>query len=249
ADTLAHVVLDDGAAIAAIRNPLPARGGRAPESWRSVRREAPQAFRKPARAVTPDDYARAAAEHPDVVRAYATRRWWGSWHVVTLALDRLGGAPVDRAFQAEILAFLEARRLAGHDLAIAATAFAPLDLAFHVCVKPQADTAAVARALDLLFSARAGGLFHPDALDFGADVALSPLIAAAMGVPGVAWIGLFDAKGVRRGHFRRLDRPGIDYDAEGVIPVAEGEIARLDNDPNFPDRGRVRFEIDGGRRA
>jgi hypothetical protein len=34
---------------------------------------------------------------------------------------------------------------------------------------------------------------------------------------------------------------------EGVIKMASFEIARLDNDPNFPENGRIEFIIEGGR--
>jgi hypothetical protein len=35
--------------------------------------------------------------------------------------------------------------------------------------------------------------------------------------------------------------------ANGVLPVQSNEIAQLDNDPNFPERGRLTLKFQGGR--
>ena len=46
--------------------------------------------------------------------------------------------------------------------------------------------------------------------------------------------------------FHKLGRaPGSERE-DGVIKAADLEILRLDNDPNFPDNGRIEFEIEGG---
>lgn len=252
ADAVRHVILADGSKIAAIRNPLPAVGGTEPEAKETIRIAAPNAFRVQRRAVTPQDYATAAAEHPDVVRAYASRRWTGSWHTVTLAVDLVGGVTIDSVFAESLKRFLEDRRLAGHDLRIINPLFVSLDIALFACVRPDFYAPDVERALLREFSSRpigggALGYFHPDRLGFGEDVALSPIVARAMQVEGVQWIGMTDHDGNRVGRFRRMDQPDFDHDETGLIPVFEGEIARLDNDPNFPDRGVLRFHMDGGR--
>jgi hypothetical protein len=54
-----------------------------------------------------------AERHPLVQRAVANFRWTGSWRTVFITVDRLGGAPVDAAFEAELRGFLERFRLAG----------------------------------------------------------------------------------------------------------------------------------------
>ena len=74
---LAHVVLplaQQGARLT-VTNPLPARGGAAPEPTSSIRVEAPQAFRKQERAVTAADYAEVAMRHDEVANAMAIPRW------------------------------------------------------------------------------------------------------------------------------------------------------------------------------
>ncbi len=252
ADTIRHIVIDDGTSIARLRNPLPAVGGRSPETKQQIRINAPHAFKVQRRAVTPQDYADAAAQHPDVVRAYARRRWIGSWYTVTLAVDLVDGARVNSQFAQGLKRFLEERRLAGHDLKIIDPIFVPLDIALFVCVRPEFYAPDIAKELLRVFSARALndgtlGYFHPDRLGFGGDIALSPIIARAMQVEGVQWVGMSNHDGDRVGRFRRTDQPDFDHDDIGAIPIFEGEIARLDNDPNFPDFGTLQFHVEGGR--
>ncbi len=252
AAAIAHLVTVDGAGIKAVENPLPAVGGRAMESRRAVHAAAPQSFRTLKRAVTVEDYARVAAKHHAVARAYGRRVWTGSWHTITLAIDLVGGGDVDQAFEDDLRDFIENHRLAGHDLNIVSPIYVPLDIVFYVCARPDAYAAEVSRDLLNLFSDQdladgSKGLFHPDALSFGGDVAYSPLIARAMEVTGVGWIGTKDENGDPVGHFSRADQSDVDFTDDGAIPIAAGEIARLDNDPSRPEMGRIRFIVKGGR--
>lgn len=252
AGAIAHVVSGDAAGIAAVDNPIPAVGGRLPESRTAIHVAAPQSFRVPRRAVTVSDYCTVAGRHPAVAHAYGRRRWTGSWHTITLAIDLVGGGDLDAALETDLRGFLEDHRLAGHDLEFTAPLFVPLDIVFYVCAKPDAFAADVHRDLLALFSNRdlvdgTRGLFHPDNLEFGEDVVLSPLIARAMRVDGVAWIGTSNENNVPVGRFSRMDQPGIDYAAAAVLPIAVGEIARLDNDPSRQENGRIQFLIEGGR--
>ena len=91
------------------------------------------------------------------------------------------------------------------------------------------------------------GFFNPDNFSFGDNVLLSRILARAMLVEGVAWIGMRDGAGTVRGRFGRLDQPDIDYADSAEIPIAADEVARLDGDPDFPDRGQLRFIMAGGR--
>jgi hypothetical protein len=69
-------------------------------------------------------------------------------------------------------------------------------------------------------------------------VYLSPLYAVAQAVAGV--------RSVVVTQFQRLDNPSGDALAQGFFPLGRLEIARCDNDPNFPDRGRFRLVLEGG---
>jgi hypothetical protein len=234
-----------GDLIESVRNPLPARGGLEPETLEAVRRDAPVAFRVQERAVTPQDYADKAGLHPDVQRAAATLRWTGSWHTIFLTVDRRGGRLVDSRFEAELRAHLERFRLAGHDLEVDGPRFVPLELTLEVCVAPGFFRSDVVAALRRVFDNRlhpdgTRGFFHPDHFSFGQSVSLSQIAAEAHRVPGVRWV---DVTVLRR----QGDRAGEPVPASGIFSLNRLEIARLDNDPNFPDRGVLQIEAGGGR--
>lgn len=249
AGALRHVVaapltLPPGS-ITAVRNPLPARGGVAPESFDQIRQFAPQAFRRQERAVTEDDWAEVALRFPGVQRAVARFRWTGSWHTVFLTVDRVGGltAARDARFKTEFRAHLERFRLAGYDLEIADPVFVPLDLTLLVCVKPGYFRSDVLAALLRIFSTQANadgtrGFFHPDNFTFGQPLFLSKVCAAAMAVAGVA--------SVQPKKFQRYGRLANHELANALIPAAPLEILRLDNDRNFPENGKIEFDLHGG---
>ncbi len=64
------------------------------------------------------------------------------------------------------------------------------------------------------------------------------MIATAMQVAGVAYVTPL--------RFQRLGRNPAGEIAEGRIAMARLEIARLDNDPNAPEHGRIRFDVATG---
>ncbi|MFT3815291.1 MAG: putative baseplate assembly protein [Acidovorax sp.] len=234
ADAIAHVLCGfDG--ITRVRNPLAASGGADPLALARARMEAPQAFRRQERAVTREDYAAVAMRDPRVQRAVATRRWTGSWHTMFITVDRRGGEDVDPAFEDSIGAFIDRFRLAGHDVEIDAPAYVALDVALHVCARPGYFAADVAQRLLQVFGTGTGGFFHPDRFSFGDPVYLSAVVAAAMAVPGVSHVEPL--------RFQRLGRaPAGELDS-GCIAMARLEIARLDNDPNAPENGRIEFQV------
>jgi hypothetical protein len=83
------------------------------------------------------------------------------------------------------------------------------------------------------------GLFHPDRFTFGAPVHLSPIVAVAQAVEGV--------EAVRTERFQRLVGPDPASLDLGVIGIGPQEIAQLDNNPNFPERGRIEITGGGGK--
>ena len=242
AEALGRVVTAE-AGITRVRNPLPAAGGTEPEPLRRVLLDAPQAFRVQERAVTEADYAATAQRHPQVQRAAATRRWTGSWHTMFVTVDRRGSVSVDEAFRAELRAFLDRFRLAGYDLEIDAPRFVSLDIALDVCVTPTSLRSEVKQALlealgdgDLPDSRR--GFFHPDSFTFKQPVYLSQVVAAAMGVPGVQWVSPT--------RFQRWGQDPAGELAAGRVTFERLEIARLDNDANAPENGRLDLAMQGG---
>jgi baseplate J-like protein len=226
-----------------VRNPIAASGGADPESMEQIRQFAPQAFRTQERAVTEADYAEVARHHPEVQQAAARFRWTGSWQTVFVTIDRKGGRVVDADFEDEMRRFLGRFRLAGYDLEINAPVFVPLDIAVLVCVAPGFFGSDVKQTLLDIFSTRdlsggQRGFFHPDNFSFGQPVYLSRIYETAMAVNGVASVEVT--------RFNRFGKtPNHELDNYMLTPAAL-EIVRLDNDPNFPENGKIDFEMHGG---
>jgi hypothetical protein len=243
-ESISHIVSSD-ARLLSVVNPLPAQGGVDPETAEQIRRDVPEAFRKQERAVTPQDYALVSEDHDDVQRAAATFRWTGSWHSVFITADRKGGKAVDDPFEQEIVDHVERYRMAGYDLEVDGPRYVPLELAMTVCVKPEYFRADVRAALMRIFSKGwlddgRTALFHPDKFTFGQPVYLSEIYAAAQSVQGVSSVVIE--------HFRRLRLPDDPQPLdEGVLKLNRLEIARLDNDPNFPEHGVLKLQVGGGK--
>lgn len=243
AGAIAHVVNIDPD-ILAVRNPLPAQGGIDMEDAATVRRHAPQAFRRQERAVTPEDYAEVTERHAGVQRAAATLRWTGSWHTVFVTVDRDGGLPVDAGFEAEIARHVDRYRMAGHDTEFNDPVYVSLEIDLLVCVLPNYFRADVSAGLYDVLSNRVladgrRGLFHPDNLSFGQTVYLSQIYAAARQVAGVASVNA-----------TRFQRQGIDatqFRNDGFMRLARLEVPRLDNDANFQEHGVLRLNLFGGK--
>jgi len=243
ADALAHVVCDDNR-ILSVGNPLPARGGTDPETLEQVRRRAPRAFRTQERAVTPGDYAEVTERLSGVQRAAGTLRWTGSWHTVFVTVDREGGKSVEGGFDDRVHRHLGRYRMAGHDLHVAEPVFVSLEVDLLVCVEEGYFRSHVREGLLQVLGSgplpgHRRGVFHPDNFTFGQTVYLSPVYAAAREVPGV--------KSVEVQRFQRLGQDDPGPLADRRLPLGPLEIARLDNDPNFPEHGVLRLELHGGK--
>ena len=135
-------------------------------------------------------------------------------------------------------------RMAGHDLEIEAPLYVSLEIEMRVSVAPDYFRSNVEGALLSIFNSLIlpdgrRGLFHPDNFTFGQPVYLSPLIAAAQALEGVALarITTFQRQGT-------IDPNAI---ADGKLAMGRLEIARCDNDPNFPEHGVFRLKMEGGK--
>lgn len=227
------------------RNPFPVQGGTDPEPLDEVRLFAPHAFRTDLqRAITTDDYARLARESSNrIQRAAATLNWTGSWYEVVVAIDPLGTETASRALLHHVRAYLENYRRIGYDLKVVPAQYVPLDIAITICVLPNFLRGHVKSALLDLFSNRVlpggrKGFFHPDNLTFGTGIALSKLVAVAAAVPGV--------QSVKVTSLKRGDE-STDYVEQEFLPIGPHEIAQLDNDPSFPEHGKLTLNMEGGR--
>jgi len=242
AEAIARIHWDNNG-ISRIRNPLPAVGGQSSETIEEVKQFAPEAFRTQERAVTEADYAVKTELHPQVQKALATFRWTGSWHTVFLTIDRKNGLSIDDQFKIEICSHLEKYRMAGYDLEIRPPKFVPLEIEMNVCVKQGYFRNVVKQKLMNIFSRfdmpdASRGFFHPDNFTFGQPVYLSAIYKQAMNVDGIESLELKT--------FKRYARSANLEKENGVLQPGEREIIRLDNDPNFPENGKINFLMYGG---
>jgi hypothetical protein len=243
AEALAHVI-DPGNVtgwpdVATVRNPMPASGGVDPESSERVKQLAPAAFRAVQyRAVTAEDYARIAERHPEVSRAVASFRWTGSWHTVYVAIDPKAQADLSEDLERRVGNWIYAHTQAGYDLEIEPPAFVPLEIEITICVAPEHFRADVEQAVADALNARTG-FFRPDNFTFGQPLYLSVLYAALERIEGV------DSSVVTV--FKRYAKVAADELETGVLGVERTEVLRLDNDPNFPERGLLRLRMVGGK--
>jgi|AraplaMF_Col_mMF_1032025.scaffolds.fasta_scaffold00035_119 hypothetical protein len=242
-DTLIHTTLPHPE-ILGLRNPLAARGGSDPETIEEVRQRAPFAFRRQERAVTRDDYADVTLRMGGLQAARGTWKFTGTWRTIFVTADRNGGLEIDDVFAGRIRDFLEVYRLAGRDLECDAAHTVAIELELAVCVLPAYFRSDVGLELFDLFSNRVLpdgrlGLFHPDRWTFGQTVFLSPLIAAAQAVAGVASV---EAK-----VFQRHGDPATSGLSNGLLRFDRLEIPRLDNDASFPEHGEFRLALLNGK--
>ncbi|MEZ5082198.1 MAG: hypothetical protein R2750_01905 [Bacteroidales bacterium] len=241
-DSITRIVWEQGGFIS-IRNPLPATGGTNAETMAEAREFAPQAFRTQERAVTEADYAEKTELHSEVQKAAARFHWTGSWYTVFVTIDRKNGLDVDNDFKSEIIRHLEKYRMAAYDLEIRGPRFVPLSLELNVCVKAGYFRSNVKEKLLEVFSCfdlpdGTRGFFHPDNFTFGQPVYLSHIYKVAMAVSGV--------ESVEIKRFQEWAKKPNKEIENGMLQPEELEIIRLDNDPNFPENGKIDFIMFGG---
>ena len=277
AETITYIVFRKGTLTGVTlkpRNPFAATGGQDAEPIEDVKMFAPHAFKAVLeRAVTSDDYASLAGDNarrrkaraeleamdPTICAqafrplqsAKAALRWSGSWYTAQVALDPEDSEDPGSALIEEITDYLAPFRRMGHDLLVGPARYVPLTLAVTVCVLPNYLRGHVEGAvLDALSNRRLPdgrlGFFHPDNLTFGDGIYVSRLLAAVQAVPGVQDVTINELERFE------ISEPAVDIDGEevpanSVLELGPMEIAQLDNDPDFPEHGRLTLTLRGGR--
>jgi hypothetical protein len=229
------------------RNPLPARGGTAPEPIAEAKLFAPRAFRKELqRAIIAEDYAAIVKrEFPaEVQRAGAELRWTGGWYSVRVAIDPLGSLNASAGLLERVEKMLRRYRRMGHDVQVVPARYVPIEIMMIICVQPHFLRGHVeAELLDVFQSGLRidgkPGFFHPDNLTFGDSIYLSWLVAAAQAVEGVESVQITKLERLFVGPNREIEG--------GFLPIAPLEVARLDADPINPENGKLKLDLKGGR--
>jgi predicted phage baseplate assembly protein len=223
-----------------ITNPLPAENGADAETADEVKQLAPEAFRAVTyRAVREEDYREAAERLAWVQRAGAQFRWTGSWLTAFVTPDPLGAVSVTENQRGELAVQLDRFRQAGREAVVTDPTYADIDLIITVCVQPFAYPGDVAaRVLTALVgNKKTIGFFSADNYTFGDPLRRSQLEAVIQRVPGVRAAGEIQIR--RRGYF--------DWQVlTGPYEVGHREVLRLENDPDYPERGTLELILEGG---
>lgn len=250
ADSITRFVFrgtDSGSGVLAARNPLPAIGGTVPESVAEAKLRAPFTIRnRLERAITAADYAAIVMrEFPaQVQRATAVMRWSGDGPDVLVAVDALGSEKPSDALLKRIWRRLQKYRRIGHDVYVVPARLVPLSLSLTVCVKSSYLRGHVKAAVLAALSSRrlpggALGFFHPDRLSFGESIYVSQIVAVVQAIEGVESVVVTTLERLGEGSHGEL--------VDGLLQLDALEIAQLDGDPNFPERGTLTLCMGGGR--
>lgn len=230
--------------IAGCTNPLAARGGVDPETNAQIQRRAPQAFITQERAVNMADYETVTESSPQVKQAVAQLRWTGSWYTVFLAVEPENAGNLTPALKRSLTWLVNRYRLAGQDVQLESPQYVPLEIRLTVCVDPEYFQSDVKQALLAALGSQLQpdgqpGYFDPDSFAFGETVYLSPIYAAARKVAGV--------KSVTASAFQPQGVATKSYLRRGEIQLGPLQIAQMDNDPGYPNHGRLTLVMQGGK--
>lgn len=241
-----------------VHNPFDVTDGRDPEPVVEILRRVPEAYRsRQRRAVTLQDYVDQAESLQEVSHAYAHYAWTGSWRTVRVSIDPAGTDELLEPIRLKIESHLNALRLIGEDLEIRQAQYVALDIEIRLCAHPDYWPEDLAAELDQEFSDGytfdgRRGFFHPDEWTFGQPLHASQLVGRALSVPGV---GRALSVSMRRWNaglgpttstiiLNPEDLPENIIDALEVHP---NEVIRVSNDPSHIEKGRILFDIEGGR--
>jgi hypothetical protein len=194
--------------------------------------------------VRPEDYEAAAKTLPWVLAAGTSFRWTGSWLTVFTAVDPVGGGTVGNQDAVQLIQLLNRQRLAGYESYAPPSAHISIDLIITVCIMPTWLASDVESGILKALGTNTGtsstaGFFFADRFTFGTPLFRSRLEATIQAVPGVQ--GVLSITYRERG-------ASLDFiDLPPVFRVGTNQILRIENDPNFPERGTIQLIAVGGR--
>jgi hypothetical protein len=237
------------ATMTSVRNPFVVTNGADAETAQHIQRMAPQAFRAVQyRAVRAADYEEAAETLPWVLKAGTSFRWTGSWLTVFTSVDPTAGGTrgvsATEDEQEQLIDLLNRRRLAGYESYAPPPTLVSIDLVITVCVDTgwlfsDVEAGVLSRLADAEQPDGTEGFFYADSFTFGTPLYRSNLEAAIQGVSGVN--GVLDVE------YRQRGASNVFQPLPAVLEFGAGEILRVANDPNYPERGTIRVIAEGGR--
>ena len=224
----------------AVTNVLPATGGREPHTLARTKEKLPASLRHGPlqRAVALEDYATVAMDVPGAGRATA-RAGGGLFNTVLVLVDPEGAEDLDEGLRRRVQDYVDTLRMTGREHVVLAAEYVPLEVELVLCAQSGFSRQLVRDRV--LAELRPGsrerpGWFHPDRLSFGDTVRLGDLLAFVQGIAGV--------RSVTATVFRPLgDTTGPAV--RNIILLGRTKVARLDDDPDFPEHGTLEVRIVG----
>jgi hypothetical protein len=226
--------------VTSARNPFAATGGADAESNAHIRNIAPYAFQATQfRDVQPGDYVASAETLPWVYRAGCAFRWSGSWLTAFTVADPEGTDAVTEQQKLGLVELLNRRRLAGYESYVPPAVYISLDLVIDICVAATAIGPNIEAAVLSALNTTSTGFFFADRFTFGTPLYRSVLEATIQAVPGVNGILRirYRQRGVTLG-FKKLP---------DVFAPPPNAILRIENNPDFPERGTLKVIAEGGQ--
>ena len=220
-DALVHVH-SDVLGLLAVRNPIPASGGTAPDTMAMARRSVLQRKATVHACVEPDDYARLAETHPQVRQASAVQSWSGTLPVMTVHILPEHGNSAPDSVLADLMTLMERHRRIGVRVEVQNAHVVHVDVALKIMVSNRLPMATIRKRIFEVIGARsslASGVFSADKLGLGQSAYEAPMVRAVCAVDGVKWSETVC--------FQRRDQSGR-FMQEGVILIQPHEVARMD---------------------
>ena len=224
-------------------NPFDVTKGMDPEPTAEIIRRVQEAYlARQYRAITLVDYENRAMELDSVSNAKAMYQWSGSWRILRLAIDPIGGYDAQEKIRRAVAEALEPVRLIGDDLEVRLPHYVPLDIKIHICIDPDYWIEDIRYLLEQEFSigyTQDGrkGFFHPDNWTFGQDLPDSQVLGQVELVKGIGHVSCLEMKRFNEVTPGKPDR----------IEVQIHEIIQVENDPDHQEKGIITFDIKGGR--
>lgn len=233
--------------IQSVRNPLPAVGGRDPETLDAARRAIPGCYRQnQPRALAPSDYATLSRKVSGVHNAAALLSWTGTRLCIRVAVQPRSGEDPDTMLLQRVEHALIVARAIGHDVTVTPPDYHPVFVALTV----ELDTFSIRdvarnKIAELLGDGElpdgSPAFFHPNRFSFGDTLYRSALVAAVQELPGVVSVLVTKLRFLKRTTDPRSN------DADGNLKVSPSGIIRCDNNPASPEHGYVELTLVGGR--
>lgn len=226
--------------VTSARNPFAATGGADAESNAHIRNIAPYAFQATQfRDVQPGDYVASAESLGWVYRAGCAFRWTGSWLTAFTVADPEGTDVVDPVQKIALVELLNRRRLAGYESYVPPAVYISLDLVIVICVTATAIGPNIETAVLTALNTTSTGFFFADRFTFGTPLYRSVLEATIQAVPGV--------NGILRMRFRQRGVTLAFKKLPDVFAPPPNAILRVENNPDFPERGTLKVIAKGGQ--